>query len=317
VQAPRMFRLVPLIIVALLAALGACSEDRARIAPPATDAVAPAPIGDLAIGEVTPSSVTLGWTAPGDDGDAGTATGYDIRYSTAVLTEAGFASAPPVSGAPAPGVAGTAQSCTVTGLSAGTVYYFALKTADEVPNWSGLSNVRGAATVANAAPVIEALTVSATAAAPGDTVAVQCEAHDANADSVAYAWHATAGTIEGAGARVRWIAPAVEGIHHLSVMVSDRWEATAADSLTLASDAFDGTLLVQTRDGIVAADPYGNHALFYVGGRGVEVLGERIFVTGTSGITEVDHEGRDLAVVSSSPRVSGHVMLLRTWGSPW
>jgi hypothetical protein len=38
-------------------------------------------------------------------------------------------------------VAGSSETLTVTGLSPDTTYYFAMKTADEVPNWSGLSNV--------------------------------------------------------------------------------------------------------------------------------------------------------------------------------
>jgi chitodextrinase len=47
---------------------------------------------------------------------------------------------------PTPGAPGAKQSVTVTGLLANTTYYFAIKTADEVPNWSGLSNVFSATT---------------------------------------------------------------------------------------------------------------------------------------------------------------------------
>jgi hypothetical protein len=36
----------------------------------------------------------------------------------------------------------------VTGLTAATTYYFAMKTADEVPNWAGLSNVLSRTTLA-------------------------------------------------------------------------------------------------------------------------------------------------------------------------
>ena len=36
-----------------------------------------------ALAQVTPNSVTLTWTAPGDDSLTGNATRYDIRYSTA------------------------------------------------------------------------------------------------------------------------------------------------------------------------------------------------------------------------------------------
>ena len=43
-------------------------------------------------------SVTLRWTAPGDDGLAGRATRYDLRYSKTLITAANFASATVVNG---------------------------------------------------------------------------------------------------------------------------------------------------------------------------------------------------------------------------
>ncbi|HET9325583.1 MAG TPA: fibronectin type III domain-containing protein [Candidatus Eisenbacteria bacterium] len=90
---------------------------------------------------VTFNSVQLSWTAPGDDSLTGTAAQYDLRYSTSAITAANFASAARFTGTPVPTAAGTRQTITVTGLNSNTTYYFALKTADEVPNWSGLSNV--------------------------------------------------------------------------------------------------------------------------------------------------------------------------------
>lgn len=88
------------------------------------------------------NSVTLTWTTPGDDGLAGTASQFDIRYSTSLINASNFASATRwTTGVPVPAVPGTQQSAVVTGLSPATTYYFAIKTADEVPNWAGLSNV--------------------------------------------------------------------------------------------------------------------------------------------------------------------------------
>ncbi len=111
------------------------------------DTSTPAAVTDLATGVVTSSSVVLSWTAPGDDGSAGTASSYDVRYSTSTITEANWASATQASGEPSPQVAGSAESFTVTGLSSGTTYYFAIKTSDEIPNESALSNVPSAATI--------------------------------------------------------------------------------------------------------------------------------------------------------------------------
>ncbi|MEO5987751.1 MAG: FlgD immunoglobulin-like domain containing protein [Candidatus Eisenbacteria bacterium] len=87
------------------------------------------------------STFSVKWTAPGDDGVVGRATGYDLRYSTSSITAANFAQAVPLPGLPMPGVAGSTQSFTVSGLNAGTTYYLALKAVDEVGNWSAISNV--------------------------------------------------------------------------------------------------------------------------------------------------------------------------------
>jgi hypothetical protein len=314
-QGSRSIRRWLVLVPSLALVLGACSESRDRITPVVTsDTTPPAAISDLAIGRITPASVILTWTAPGDDGANGTAHGYDLRYSTAGITELSFAGATPVSGLPTPAAAGTAETFTVTGLSAGVSYHFALKAADEVPNWSGISNVPLATTTVDVAPVIDTLLVNATAAAPGDSLVLHCQAHDADADSVSFAWQATAGTIRGTGANVRWIAPAAEGIHRISVTVTDRWDGSDADTVAVASDAFAGTLLVQTQSAIVAVDPFGTRFDLYGSGRGVEVLGERIFVTSFSGITEIDLQGHALSTVVSRPRVSGYVTLLPDLG---
>ena len=116
------------------------------------DGTAPDAVTDLAIGTVTTSSVALSWTAPGDDGATGTATSYDVRYSTSTITAGNWASATPATGEPAPSVAGSTETFTVTGLSESTTYFFAIKTSDEVPNESALSNVPSAATADGTAP---------------------------------------------------------------------------------------------------------------------------------------------------------------------
>ena len=118
----------------------------------ASDATAPDAVTDLATGTVTTSSVDLSWTAPGDDGATGTATTYDVRYSTSTITAGNWASATQATGEPAPQVAGSAETFTVTGLSESTTYFFAIKTSDEVPNESALSNVPSATTADGTAP---------------------------------------------------------------------------------------------------------------------------------------------------------------------
>jgi hypothetical protein len=86
-------------------------------------------------------SVTLSWTAPGDDSLSGRAARYDLRCSLGMLTSENFVAAKIAAGLPRPGVPGTTQSVTIDGLEPGLVYYFAMKTGDVAGNWSAMSNV--------------------------------------------------------------------------------------------------------------------------------------------------------------------------------
>ncbi len=124
------------------------SENTSGTTPLEPDLTAPAAVSNLATSNATTSSITLTWTAPGDDGTTGTANNYDIRYSTQMIDNDNWDSATQIAGEPAPSVAGTSESMTVSGLADGTTYYFAMKTSDEVPNTSGLSNVVTRTTVA-------------------------------------------------------------------------------------------------------------------------------------------------------------------------
>ncbi|MHC4715895.1 MAG: golvesin C-terminal-like domain-containing protein, partial [Planctomycetota bacterium] len=145
-----------------------------------TDFTPPADITDLASGTTGETTIEILWTAPGDDGMTGTALRYDIRYSTIPINAGNWDTATQIADEPDPLVAGTPQSMTVTGLSAGTTYYFAVKTQDVWFNESGLSNVLQAETspeddttppaaVADLAVVTETdTTIQLTWTAPGD-----------------------------------------------------------------------------------------------------------------------------------------------------
>lgn len=112
------------------------------------DVTAPAPVSDLVASNPTSSTIDLAWTATGDDTLSGTATTYDIRYSAALITESNWNSATQVTGEPAPSIAGTPESMTITGLPPGTTYHYAIKVADEVPNTSVISNTQTIQTLA-------------------------------------------------------------------------------------------------------------------------------------------------------------------------
>ncbi len=92
---------------------------------------------------LTRTIVDLTWTAPGDDGNTGKASTYDIRYSLQPLNADNWMQATKILTALNPGLAGVTQTLRIMGLPAGQWYYFALKTADEIPNWSAMSNTMG------------------------------------------------------------------------------------------------------------------------------------------------------------------------------
>lgn len=107
------------------------------------DMTAPSSVSDLtaALGS-NPGEVILSWTAPGDDGNVGKATSYDVRYlAGSAISGSNWATATAVtSGEPTPAIAGSSESMTVSGLVDNTTYYFALKSKDDLNNTSNISN---------------------------------------------------------------------------------------------------------------------------------------------------------------------------------
>jgi len=111
------------------------------------DTTPPANVTDLAVSGATTNSLTLTWTAPGDDGNNGTAAEYDIRYATSNIDNETWGFATQVSGEPAPGPVGSNETFTVGGLSPATTYYLAVKAVDDAGNWANLSNIAYGATL--------------------------------------------------------------------------------------------------------------------------------------------------------------------------
>jgi len=95
----------------------------------------------MARAQSAPDSVTLQWTAPGDDGNLGTATLYHMKFSISPINSGNWALANEVTGMPAPLVAGSKQSVKLYGLSRDTTYYFAIRAEDDAGNLGLISNV--------------------------------------------------------------------------------------------------------------------------------------------------------------------------------
>jgi len=110
-----------------------CKDDR--------DLSAPGRISDLTVTAATYSTVTLEWTAPGDDAASGAATAYDIRYSpNKILNDDDFAAAQAIPEQITPSEIGTAERLTIGGLEHSKTYHFAMKAVDDQANLSPLSN---------------------------------------------------------------------------------------------------------------------------------------------------------------------------------
>src|SRR5512132_1563085 len=91
--------------MSVLMAISACEDDPAG----PNDVSAPRRVTDIAVTRAGADSLYLQWTAPGDDGGYGTATVYEIRRSSAYITDANFDYATIVANPPAPLLPGTTQ----------------------------------------------------------------------------------------------------------------------------------------------------------------------------------------------------------------
>lgn len=117
----------------------------------ASDVTPPGPVANLSVSQPGSQSLLVSWTSPGDDGSTGTASFYDLRYSTTAITAGNFDSATPASPQPTPAAGGTSQSYVLLNLTSGVTYFVAIRARDEAGNWSVTSNVASGTTLADTA----------------------------------------------------------------------------------------------------------------------------------------------------------------------
>ncbi|MBW2701485.1 MAG: IPT/TIG domain-containing protein [Deltaproteobacteria bacterium] len=109
-----------------------------------SDVTAPAAVADLQAQAQDDDSILLIWTAPADDGveaASGAVDQIELRMSMAPITEANFGDAQLIAGPVTPLGPGLVENLLVEGLLTGDSLYFAIRNADEVPNWSAVSSV--------------------------------------------------------------------------------------------------------------------------------------------------------------------------------
>jgi len=88
--------------------------------------------------------IELAWTAPCDQPKSDMVTGYILKYASYTIsdTTAWWEQAADISAiAPAPGAPGTSESATVSGLTPGCTYWFALKSYDGIDYYNSTSAV--------------------------------------------------------------------------------------------------------------------------------------------------------------------------------
>jgi Tol biopolymer transport system component len=100
----------------------------------------PARVDDLEVATFRGGGAQFLWTAPGDDGIEGIASRYEFRYARFPIADLTWEAATVIPSPPHPGSPQAAEVFVATGLPAGE-WHFALRAADEVPNWSAISNV--------------------------------------------------------------------------------------------------------------------------------------------------------------------------------
>ncbi len=103
------------------------------------DVQAPAPVQGIGGGPHNFTTVELNWFATGDDGLLGRADNYEVRWSeTPIFTDADWAAATSVNGAPQPGAPGSLESMLVDGFTPGQIAFFSVRAWDESGFQSGL-----------------------------------------------------------------------------------------------------------------------------------------------------------------------------------
>ena len=244
------------------------------------DTIPPAQIDDLKVLEITFDSVTLGWTAVGDDGSIGQAQTYDIRYSTNPIDESNFFDANEFFERPSPQPAGSDEIIDIWPLGSDTTYYFAIKVIDDVDNISPISNVEQATTpvFVNSPPVANAgpdQTVDDVNGDGSEMVTLDgSSSYDIELDGyiVSYKWFNDIGASPICFGKLSDCDFPV-GTHIVTLVVTDNDGATATDTvditvnqLPIANAGPDQTvndtdgdgLEMVTLDGTKSSDPDGN-----------------------------------------------------------
>lgn len=103
------------------------------------DRTPPSAVSTLAVAGTNAFSTHLSFIASGDNGGAGRAAGYDIRFSTSALSDANWESATVYINNFRPQAVGKQETFKIVGLSPQTTYHIGVKAVDERGNKGALA----------------------------------------------------------------------------------------------------------------------------------------------------------------------------------
>jgi hypothetical protein len=116
---------------------------RVRALPFISDQEPPGVPGEVSVVDATPSTVTLSFTAPGDDDMLGPVAGYEVRYLAGeALSIENFGAGALASVQTSPAVPGEEQTLQIEGLLPRLEYHIGVRAFDECQNYGGLRVVR-------------------------------------------------------------------------------------------------------------------------------------------------------------------------------
>ncbi len=105
------------------------------LARPEMDLAPPGAASELRVAQVDGPRARVTFVAPGEDGNMGTVSGYELRFSASgPITEASFADAPPIVTPLDPDEPGQVQVFDLTGLLPETTYHVAVRAFDDCRN---------------------------------------------------------------------------------------------------------------------------------------------------------------------------------------
>ena len=86
----------------------------------------------------------------------------------------------------------------------------------------------------NRLPTITSLIADKDWLTPLGSCHIRCNAEDSDGDKLSYEWSASGGGISGAGSAVTWTAPETEGLHNITVVVTDGYGGEDTRTLTVS-----------------------------------------------------------------------------------